>query len=169
MRRLVQDRCALFCLELGQNVAALFFVSREEPLEAEPSGGHPGYRQGGDQRAGAGKGSHADALLDAFGGDDLAGVRNRWRSGVRHQGDRRAAAKLGDQLVSFVVLVVLVVACERLLDLKVVEKAQGIARVLGGDEIDLTEGAKDALGDVAEVADRGGAEVEGAGGEGSWS
>jgi len=47
---------------------------------------------------------------------------------------------------------------------EVVEQFAGVTGVLGGDQVDLLEDPQGAEGDVLEVADRGGDDVEGPGG-----
>ena len=89
--RFVQDRRALFRRQLCQNIPSLLLICRQKSLKAEPSGGHPAHGKGCDQRAGSRKGCHADALLDALGSDDLAGVGDGGRAGVGHDGDILAA------------------------------------------------------------------------------
>src|SRR5207344_298043 len=57
-------------------------------------------------------------------------------------------------------LVVLEVGRGRRVDVEVGEQGPGAARVLAGDQVDLTQHAERARGDVFEVADRGGYDKE---------
>ena len=52
------------------------------------------------------------------------------------------------------------IACQRLLDLKVIEQPQSIARVLRRDQVNFLQSAQNALCDIAQISDRCGAEIE---------
>ena len=163
MGRLVEDGRALLSLQLGQNIPPLLLIGRQKSLEAESSGGHARHGQRRDQRAGSREGGHADPLLDAFCGDHFAGVGDGGCAGVGDDGDILAALEFADQFVRLCVLIIFVIAGEGFFDLEVVEQAQGVARILRRDQVHLPEGLQDALCDVAEIADRGRAEVKRAG------
>lgn len=57
-------------------------------------------------------------------------------------------------------LVVLVIAHERFFQLEIVQQLQRHARILRGDEVRLRQRLAAADGDVAEIADRRGHEIE---------
>ena len=160
---LVEDRRAFLPLKLGQNIPSLLLVCRQKSLKAESSGGHPGHGQSSDQGAGSGQRSHSDPLLETHGCDHFAGIGDGGRSRVRHDRDTGAAMQFRDQLLGLCVLIIFVIAGERLFDPEVVEQSQCVACVLRCDQIHRLQCAQNALRNIAQIPYGRGAEVEGSG------
>ena len=87
-------------------------------------------------------------------------VGDAGHAGIGDQRDLRAAFEVHDQLGGPGHLVVLVIADGARLDAVVAEQLLGLARVLAGDQVDFFEHAQGAQGDVLEIADGRGDEVE---------
>ena len=104
----------------------------------------------------------AMARGDEFG----AGVGDGGCAGVGDEGDACAGFQLVDELFGAAGFVVQVVADGGRRDAEVVEELCGLAGVLAGDAVGGAEDAESAEGDVFEVADGCGDEIE-AGCEGS--
>ena len=142
----------------------LLFVRREEPLEAEAPCVHAGHRERRDERAGTGEGGHPDSLLNALPGDDLPGVRDDRCPSIGDKGDVLALPKVPvNQLPRLLVLVVLVIACERLSDAVVVEEPERISRILCRNQVHSPQRLKDPLRDVLQVSDGCCTQVQGSG------
>ena len=122
--------------------------------------------EGAEGGVGAGDGVDGDAGGDGFGGDGGAGVGDAGHAGVGDYGDAAAGFEGFDEFGGAGVFVVGVVADGGGADAEVVEQLGGLAGVFAGDAVDGAEDAEGAEGDVFEVADGGGDEVE-AGGEGA--
>ena len=124
----------------------------------------------GDERAdggvGAGDGEDGDAGCNGGCGDLASGVGDAGRARVADDGDARAGVESGDKLRGAAGLVVLVVADGGGTDLEVVEELLGLARVLASNFVYRAQYTQSAQGDVFEVADGRGDEIE-AGGEGT--
>ena len=93
-----------------------------------------------------------------------AGVGDAGGSRVADDGDARTRPERGGKLDGAARLVVHVVADSGGTDVEVVEQLLGLARVLAGDLVDRAQHTQRAQGDVFQVADGRGDEVE-AGGE----
>ena len=89
-----------------------------------------------------------------------SGVGDAGHSGVGDDGDRGAVAELLDELCGAHGLVVLVVGDEGFIDPVVLQEDSRVPGVFCGDEIDGAEGVESAQGDIGEVADGSGDEVE---------
>ena len=83
----------------------------------------------------------------------LARVTDGWRPGVGHEGARLPAEQAGKDRLSRRRAVVLVVAHERLFNLKMVQQLHGHARILGGDEIRAAQRLDGAGREIPEVSD----------------
>ncbi len=129
-----------------------------------PSSSQAAGDEGADGGVGAGDGKDGDAGGDGGCGDLAAGVGDAGRAGVRDDGDARAGLERGGELHGAASLVVHVVADGGGADVEVIEELLGLARVLARDFVDRTQDAEGAQGDVLEVADGRGDEIE-AGGE----
>lgn len=91
----------------------------------------------------------------------MAGVGDAGGTGIGDEGDV-AGGEGGEESVLAGAFVEGVVADEGSVNSEVGKEAAGVAGVLGGDEGDLAKGAEGAGGDVFEIADGGGDDVEGA-------
>ena len=96
------------------------------------------------------------------------GERNQAESGVGDAGHARvgdqcdlgSAFEIDDKFGGLGHLVVLVVADGARLDAVMAEEFQGLARVFAGDQVNFLEHAQGAQGDVFEIADGRGDEIE---------
>src|SRR5208337_2131247 len=79
---------------------------------------------------------------------------------VGDESDLSAAFEIDNQLGGLGHLVVLVIADGARLDAVMAEQLQGLARVLAGDQVNFFEHAQGTQGDVFEVADGRGNEIE---------
>ena len=118
----------------------------------------------GDERAdggvGAGDGEDGHAGGNGCRGDLAAGIGDAGRARVADDGDARAGLQRGGQLDRAARLVVHVVADGGRADVEVVEQLLGLARVLAGNFVDRAQHAQRAQGDVFQVADGRGDEIE---------
>ncbi len=135
-------------------------------MEGEAFGVEAAGDEGAERGVGSGDGVDGDAGGDGFGGDGGAGVGDAGHAGVGDDGDAAAGFEGFDELAGAGVFVVRVVADGGRADAEVVEQLGGLAGVFAGDAVDGAKDAEGAEGDVFEVADGGGDEVE-AGGEGT--
>ncbi len=135
----------------------------EEAAEVEGVGGEAAADEGGEDGAGAGDDFDGDVGGAAGGDEALAGVGDAGHAGVGDVGDGFALGEFGEELGAAHGLVVLVEADEGFADFEVGEEFAGVAGVFAGDEVDGGEGIAGAEGDVPEVADGGGDDVEVAG------
>src|SRR6516225_1474952 len=92
----------------------------------------------------------------------VTGVGDERRPGVRDQRDRGILGEPGDELRPRLGGIVLVIGGERGGDAKMVEKLAGDARVLACDEVGGGEHLERPHGDVAQIADRSGDQIEAA-------
>ena len=143
-----------------QMLPAAFFGGGEKTLKAEPPGGLPGDAQGGDGGAGTGDGAHRDSRLGALFDQIFSRVGNGGAACVGNQGAGLAVQNPLDDLVSFEGLVMLVVADKAFFDAQMIQQFQGDPGILGGDEVRLFQGFPAPDGDVPQIADGGGNEIE---------
>ena len=137
--------------------------ARQEALEDEALGREARHRDEGGERRRTGHGHDRDAGGERPAHQVIAGIRDPRRAGVGDERDRRAGPEPLDESRRALALDGVVVAGERARDAVALEERARAARVLGGDEIDLAEHAQRPQGDVLQVADRGGDDVEGPG------
>jgi hypothetical protein len=118
----------------------------------------PGERH--NERAGAGDHRDRQALSDAAAHECEARITDAGRAGVA---DERHVTTLREQIddaVARLAFVVLVERDLRLVNLKALEQLAGVARILGGDEVNRAQRVECAGADVAQIADGGGDQVE---------
>src|SRR6185437_14881877 len=128
-------------------------------------GGEAAGDEGGERCTGSGDGVDGDTGGDGFRDEFGSGVGDGRGTGVGDEGDACAGFELVEELLGAAGLVVQVVADGGCGDAEVVEKLRGLAGVFAGDAVGGAQNAKRAEGDVFEVADGRGDEVE-TGGEG---
>lgn len=126
-------------------------------------------------KAGRGESSHegtrarngfdAEAGGDDFGDDAGAGIGDAGGSGIGDQRDNGAGAQAVGDFGRASGFIEPEVGDHGLPDVEVLEELTGVTGVLGGDEVAVAEDAEGAQGDVLEVPDGSGDEVERAGGE----
>ena len=139
--------------KLLQARAPLLPVRREEAFKRKPPRRQTRHRQRAHRRAAARHGLHRDAVFAAEPDEILARVADGWRPGVGHEGARLPAEQAGKDRLSRCRAVVLMVAHERLFDLKMVQQLHGHARILGGDEIRAAQRLDGAGREIPEVSD----------------
>ncbi len=136
--------------------AALAGLLGQEAEELEFGGGQAACDQGAEGGVGAGDGNDRDAGGDGGRGESHAGIADAGHAGIGDDGYAGAGLQGCDEGGGALALVVLVEALGGRGDLEV---------VFAGDAVGAAEHVEGAEGDVVEVADGGGDEVE-AGGEG---
>ena len=90
----------------------------------------------------------------------VAGIGNKRRAGIGDQRDRLALGQAGEQLRPRLGGVVLVIGRERGRDAVMLGQLAGDAAVLAGDHVGGGERLQRAQADVAQIADRGGDQIE---------
>ena len=163
VRRLKEHECSGFSAQ-GSNQPRRAGPSAAGTPRTQSVGREAGRHQRRQYGAGAGNRFHADA--GGHGGPDeaVAGVRHGRRSRIGDQRNAVAAAKPVDQRRHLLVLVVLVQAGRGAPDIVVVQQLGGVARVLGGDQVDVAQHPERPQGDVLEVTDGRGDQEQRSGG-----
>ena len=157
---LEQNERSWNAFELVDARAPRAFLRRQESLEQEPVGGKPTQRKRCEHRRGARQCRHARARRARVAHELVTGVGHERRPGVRDQRDRGARGEPGDELRSRLGGVVVVIGGERGGNAITVEKLAGDARVLTGDEVGGGEHLERPHGNIAQIADRGGDQIE---------
>ncbi len=142
----------------GGAAGAGFFGKEAE--EAEVGGVEAGGDEGGEGGVGAGDGIDGDLGGEGGLGEEDAWIGDARHAGVGDQGYGLAFFELGDEFDGAVALVVLVEADGWSGDAEVVEELLGLTGVFAGDARGGAQDAKGAEGDVFQVADGRGYEVE---------
>ena len=91
----------------------------------------------------------------------VAGVGEHWRAGIAHQRDARSFLDSNQQFGGACQLVVFVIADGRLADAVVVQEFRGLPGVFAGDQVHFAQQAQRAHGNVLQVSDRRGNDIEG--------
>ena len=156
----VEDHGASFPPETVQMLPTAFFVDGEESLKGKAPGGQAADGQGVHRRAAAGDGEHPHAVFRAQPHQILSGIRHSGGARVRHQGAGFPRQQPGEDGLSGGDVVVLVVADQRLFDVEVVQELDGHPGVLRGDEIRIFQGLHGSGGEVSQIADGGGHQIE---------
>ena len=89
-----------------------------------------------------------------------SGIGDAGHAGVGDERDLGSAFEVDDQFGGLGHLVVLVIADQSRLDAVMAEQLQGLPRVFAGDQVNFFEHAQGAQGDVFEIADGGGDQIE---------
>ncbi len=116
--------------------------------------------QGGEERRCSRNRNDRHLVANGQSDQPESGVGNSGHAGVGYKRDPRAAFEIDHQLRCFRHFVVLVVTDGAGRDPVMIEKLLGLARVFTGDQVDAFQHAQGAQGDVLEVADGRGNEVE---------
>ena len=131
-----------------------------KPSKKNRSVGSPATAKRRKRRRRAGHGVHRETGL-AGGADQLeARIGNQRRAGVRHECDRFAGGHPRQELGPRRRGIVLVVGGQRRRDAVMVEQLPRHPRILAGNHVSRSEGLQRPERDVAQVADRGGDEVQ---------
>ena len=135
-----------------------------KPLEREPAGGDvAGHAQRGQRAARPGDRQHAVPGRGHRRHQTCAGVADRRRAGVADQGYPFAGRQALQNLAGRGGLVVLVQGQQRLVQTQVLQQGAADAGVLAGHPVGQGQHVDGAQGDVGQVADRRGDDVECAG------
>src|SRR5262245_11584482 len=157
---LEQNKRCRDAFELVDARAPRSFFHRQKSLEQKPVGGKPAEREGCEYRRGSRQCRHARARGTRFAHELVTGVGHERRPCVRDQRDGGAIGEPGDELRSRLGGVMLVIGGERGGDAVTVEEFAGDARVLAGNEVGGGEHLQRSHGDVAQIADRRGDQIE---------
>ncbi len=136
----------------------------QEAFKAKPVAGQPGRRQRSDGGAGAGDWMHGQAGVARRRHQPVTRIADQRRAGVADQGNRRTVAQPRQQGAGLGQFVVFVQGQHRRVDTVMVQQHARAAGVLAGNDIDLGQHRQRALGNIGQIADRRGHDVQGAGG-----
>ncbi len=167
MRGLEEDQGVPEVGEPAEERPPLAALRRREAGEGERMRWQPGDQERGERRRRAGNGLHPVAGGDRGAGEDVAGVGEQRRAGVRGDGDGLSLVERREDRARAGALVVLVQGNEGLLDPQVVEKQSRASRVFAGDEIGRRERRDGPRREIVEIPD-GGRDEEEAAGHGRW-
>jgi len=140
---------------------ALTMGARKEPEERHRTVDEPGGRDRGGEGRRSGDGRDRMAGREGGGDERLSRIGDAGCPGVADEGDVARGERIQEKVAAGA-LVEGVVADQGRLDAEVRQQAPGVPGILGGDRGHITEDAECAGGDVLEVADRRGDDVEGA-------
>src|SRR4029453_11360937 len=157
---LEQDEGCRNALEFGDARAPCCLLCWQETLEEKTVGREPAQRERCEHRRRSWQRGHACARGARFAHQLVAGVGYERCAGVRDQRDRSAGAEPSDELRSRLRGIVLMVSGERGRDAIVVEKLAGDASVFAGDQLGGGKYLERPHGDVTQIADRGGDQIE---------
>jgi hypothetical protein len=161
VRGFEQHQAAGLAGDFAQEGLAGSAFGGQKAQEAKALGdGVAGHAHGGGDAAGARQGHHGEA--GGLGGlhEVGAGVGDGGGAGIADVGDALAGLHEFDQGLGAADFVVLVQGHEALVHAQVAQEAAGDAGVFTGHDIGQGEGLDGAQGDVGQVADGGGDEVE---------
>ena len=146
--------------ELGNAAAARGGLRRQEAGKQELIGGQAGDGERRQQRRGAGQ--RRDRVAGVMGGAHQleARIGDQRRAGVGDQRDRRAIGEPAQQRRPRLRRIVVVVGRQRRGDGVAVEELARHPRILAGDQVGAGQRRERAQRDVAEIADRGGDDMQ---------
>ena len=142
-KEVIQSICGLE--NAGLELDAFYEAAGDEGADGGVCAGHRKYRH---------------TSRDGRCGDLASGIGDAGRARVADDGDARARPERCGEFNGAGGLVVLVVADGGRADTEVVEQLLRLARVLAGDAVDRAQDAQGAQGDVLQIADGRGDEVE---------
>ena len=146
--------------QLLQGGAALLFAGGQKALEGEAPGVQPGHGQGGDGGAAAGNGLYRHAVFGAQRYQLLSRIADGRGTGVGDQRARFAGEQTLQNSLTRRSAVVLVVADQRLFDVKMVQQLHADAGVLRRDEVRPGQCLRGAGRKVAQIADGRGHQIQ---------
>ena len=162
VRRLVEDEGAVFDAEAFEGALAFAGTSGKEAEKDELVVRKAGGGEGGEERCRTGNGDDRDAMANGESDQAMAGIGDEGHASITDQCDGGTSFHGEHEFGSAGEFVVLVVADERLMDLEMIQEFEGVAGVFAGDLLDFFENAQGAEGDVFEVADGSGDQIEAA-------
>ena len=160
MGGLIEHHGPLLPLQTIQMGAAVFLVLGQKALKGEPGSGQPGDGQSADEGAGAGHRLHRDVVLGTQGHQVLSGVGDGGGARIGDQG----AALPGQQTIHNggprCGKIVAVVADHGLFQTQVVEQLHRHPGVLGGQKVRPCHGVRHTPGDVPQISNGGGNQIQ---------
>ena len=153
MRSFVKNQGAIFDAKALEGTLALTAAGREETEKEKFFIGETGCGKGGEESRRPGDGDDGDMVADSEGDEAVARVGNQGHASITDEGDVRTLFHGEDEFRGAREFVVLVIADQRLVNVEVIQKFQGVAGVLAGNLVDLFEDAEGTKSDVFEVAD----------------
>ena len=160
MRRLVEDERLGVGSNTREQFAPLFLLARQEADKGEAIERQPRADERGERSVCTRQRRDGDALRDGTPRKIPAGVGDARQPRVTDTDNGLPRLHPCDQFRAFFLFVMFVVARHRGMDVIVREEPARVPRVLGGDEICHAQHLYRAIGDVAEIADGGRAEIE---------
>ena len=160
VRRFIENQRRWISLHLFQRLPALRFLSRKKAAEEERVRRQSGCAQRADQRRCPRDRRHRYAMRPRLRHQPITRIGDQRRAGVRYQRDVLASLQLAQQLFRASLLVVFVIAHQRLRNAVAVQQLARLPRVLARDLVHFPKNAQGAQRDVLQVADRGRDDVE---------
>jgi hypothetical protein len=148
------------CCKFRQAVAAGLVLGRQKAGEQEGVVGQAGTDKGCQRRRGAGNGDDTVAGLDRRLRQTVAGIGDQRSPGIGDQRHGLALFECREQPWASLVGIVFVVGVGAVLDAVAIEQDAGDAGVLAGEHIGASQGFQRAQGNIAEISDRRGDEIE---------
>jgi len=156
----VEHQGARFAREHREAFAARRCLGRQEAFEHETVAGEASDRQGGDECTRARHRADPDSRGARGAHEAETGVAHQRRARIGDQRQRFAGEQACDQLRGDFAFVVFVHRQQWPLDAEMREQAPAVPRVLGADRIDRAQHLQRPRREIAEVADRGGDDVQ---------
>src|SRR5205809_3838567 len=153
------ERRGLFAQRF-EGAGALAGFWGQKTAEVERIGGQARGGERCDDGGRPGNGDHRNAGANGGGGQSVSGVGHERHTGIGDQGDIGSGEQLGHQFLGARGFIVFVITDERPADFVVVEQVASMARILTSDQVHFAQGAYGAVGDVFQVADGRGHEIE---------
>ena len=132
----------------------------KKPINGKFVDRHSGRRQRRHKSGCAGHRHHLDSVTQAQAHQPITGIGNRRSAGIGDQGDFRALLQLDDDFRGARDLVVFVITHQALLNVEMREQLHSLAGVFAGDRVGFLQDSQRAQGDVFEVADGRGHDVQ---------
>ena len=154
VRSLIQNDGPGLLLQFLKNSLPLLLLRRKKSLEAEPSCRLSGGNERIYRRAGSRDRNHPDAGLHCHLHQDLTGIGDTRRSGVRHTGNRLSFEHTVHQCPRLRHLIVFMVAGHRRVDIEVIEKPDASPGILRGDQIRFLQDPDRPEGHILQIPDR---------------
>ena len=167
----VEDQGSRDCPQFCQTSGPLPGFVRQEAREVEGFGRQSAGRQTGHQRAGSGNGLYPKPCGQNFGHDAFSRIADSRRSGVGHQGHGLATAQSVEDLRAASGLIETEIADHLFSKPEVGQQLAGVPGVFGGDHRALPKHPQRPEGDVLQVSDGCGHQVQRSGnqrGRGRW-
>ena len=162
VRRFVKEERLFTSRHFRQPRGTLCFRPRQKADEGEPRRVKPRGNERRQRRVGPRQGNDANPGGNGLPRQEAPRVRNARQPGVADAGDERPLLELFNERRALRLLIMLVVAGERRMNIKMRQKPPGMARILGGDQIDFFEDAHRPIRHIFQIADRRSAQIKGA-------